>query len=239
MNEKAKGGKPVYGAAVGILVLQARFPRIVGDVGNAETWPFSVHYKVIDGASPDRVVRHRAEGLLDAFIDGAHELVAMGADGITTTCGFLSPFQNDISAAVGVPVATSSLMQYGAVQALLPPGKRVGILTISKASLSAEHLSAAGVPLDAPVVGMDEQPGEFVRAILGDEPELDVIAAERDLLKAATALVRSCPETGAILLECTNMCPFSAAIAEATGLPVFDMVGFVTWFQGALRPRQY
>ena len=239
MNEKAKGGKSVYGSAVGILVLQARFPRIVGDVGNAETWPFAVHYKVIDGASPDRVVRHRAEGLLDAFIDGAHELVAMGADGVTTTCGFLSPFQNDISAAVGVPVATSSLMQYGAVQALLPPGKRVGILTISKASLSAEHLSAAGVPLDAPVVGMDEQPGEFVRAILGDEPELDVIAAERDLLKAATALVRSCPETGAILLECTNMCRFSAAIAEATGLPVFDMVGFVTWFQGALRPRQY
>ena len=46
----AKGGKAVYGAAVGILMLEARFPRIPGDVGNAATWPFPVLYKVIRGA---------------------------------------------------------------------------------------------------------------------------------------------------------------------------------------------
>ena len=67
----AKGGKAVYGAAVGILMLQARFPRIPGDVGHAQTWPFPVHYKVVAGASPDRVVRHRAAGLLDAFVAAA------------------------------------------------------------------------------------------------------------------------------------------------------------------------
>ena len=43
----AKGGKAVYGAAVGIVMLEARFPRIPGDVGNAATWPFPVLYKVI------------------------------------------------------------------------------------------------------------------------------------------------------------------------------------------------
>jgi hypothetical protein len=55
-----KGGKAVYGAAVGILMLEARFPRIPGDVGNATTWPFPVLYKVVRGASPDRVVHERA-----------------------------------------------------------------------------------------------------------------------------------------------------------------------------------
>ena len=32
-----QGGKNVYGAAVGILMLGTRFPRIDGDIGNAGT----------------------------------------------------------------------------------------------------------------------------------------------------------------------------------------------------------
>lgn len=67
----AEGGKAVYGASVGILMLEAQFPRIPGDMGNALTWPFLVLYKVVPGASPERVVRHEAEGLLGPFLDGA------------------------------------------------------------------------------------------------------------------------------------------------------------------------
>ena len=53
----------------------------------------------------------RAEGLLPAFLDAAGELVQLGADAITTNCGFLSLFQAELAARVKVPVATSSLMQ--------------------------------------------------------------------------------------------------------------------------------
>ena len=49
-NDEAIGGKAVYGASIGILMLEARFPRIVGDMGNAHTWPFPVCYKVVKGA---------------------------------------------------------------------------------------------------------------------------------------------------------------------------------------------
>jgi hypothetical protein len=38
----ARGGKAIYGAPLGILMLEARFPRIPGDMGNATTWPFPV-----------------------------------------------------------------------------------------------------------------------------------------------------------------------------------------------------
>src|ERR1700756_2103097 len=105
------GGKSLYGARVGILMLETRFPRIPGDMGNAGTWPFPVLYKVVPGASPYRVVCDKAAGLLDKFLDAAEELVRLGADGITTTCGFLSLYQRQIAAHVVVPVATSSLMQ--------------------------------------------------------------------------------------------------------------------------------
>ncbi len=235
---RIRGGRAVYGAAVGILMLEARFPRIPGDMGNALTWPFPVHYRVVRGASPERVVRRRAEGLLPAFLEAARELVAIGCDGITTNCGFLAIFQKEIAAAVGVPVATSSLMQAAAIEALLPPGRRVGILTISAESLTSEHLRAARVPEGTPVMGT-EGGREFTRAILGDRPELDPAAAEADLLEAAERLCARHPEVGAILLECTNMCPYARAIAEHTGRPVFDMVGFVGWFQNGLRPRRF
>jgi len=29
------------------------------------------------------------------------------------------------------------------------------------------------------------------------------------------------------------------ALREQTGLPIFDMVSFVTWFQGGLLPRRW
>src|SRR2546427_8689604 len=106
-NRIARGGKAIYGARLGILMLEARFPRIPGDMGNALTWPFPVLYKVVKGASPQRVVREQAAGLLEAFLAGAAELVELGADGITTNCGFLSLYQDDIARHVAVPVATS------------------------------------------------------------------------------------------------------------------------------------
>ncbi|MDJ0824212.1 MAG: aspartate/glutamate racemase family protein [Rhodobacter sp.] len=235
---KAQGGKAIYGASVGILMLEARFPRIPGDMGNALTWPFPVLYKVVRAASPERVVRRRAEGLLPAFLDAARDLVADGADGITTNCGFLSLYQDDLAQAVGVPVAASSLMQVRLVDAILPPGKRAGILTISGSSLTADHLVRAGVPADTPV-GSTEEGREFTRTILDDAPEMDVAAARADNVEAARALATAHPEIGALVLECTNMIPYAADIRAATDLPVFTMASFVAWFQSGLRPPAY
>ncbi len=235
---KVSGGKAIYGAALGILMLDARFPRIPGDMGNATTWPFPVHYKIVKGASPDRVVRQRADGLLAAFIDAARELVAEGVDGITTNCGFLSLFQDELAAAVQVPVATSSLMQVGLVNATLPPGKRAGILTISASTLTEEHLAAAGVPKDTPI-GTTEGGREFSAAILGNALEMDVDAARRDNVDAAAALLTTNSDIGALVLECTNMTPYAADIREVVGCPVFTAESFVSWFQSGLDPRRY
>jgi len=232
------GGKSVYGASVGILMLEARFPRILGDIGNALTWPFPVQYRVVSGASPDRVVRHRAEGMIEAFVGAARDLVATGVDGITTNCGFLSLIQDQVAAAVSVPVATSSLMQVPMVQTLLPPGQRVGLLTISEATLTKDHLQAAHVPLETPVVGTDSG-REFTRAILDNTPEIDFAACRQDLLDAAERLVTEHERIGAIILECTNMVPYAADIRKYTGIPVYSIYSFVTWFQSGLMPRRF
>ncbi|MGI9391595.1 MAG: aspartate/glutamate racemase family protein [Boseongicola sp.] len=235
---KAIGGKAIYGASVGILMLDAKFPRIPGDMGNATTWPFPVHYKIVKGASPDRVVRQSAEGLLGVFIDAAKELVAEGVDGITTNCGFLSLFQEELARAVQVPVATSSLMQVGLVNATLPPNKRAGILTISGSTLTKKHLAAAGVPEDTPI-GSTEDGQEFTETILGDALELDIEAARSDNVVAAKSLMESNSDIGALVLECTNMTPYAADIQETICCPVFTVESFVSWFHSGLVPRRY
>lgn len=235
---RTTGGKTVFGASVGILMLETQFPRIPGDMGNAATWPFPVHYRVVRGATPDGVVRGNPTALRDAFINAGRDLVAMGCDGLTTNCGFLSVFQSDLAAAVDVPVATSSLMQVPMVAAMLPPGRRVGVLTISAATLTDTHLAAAGVPVDTPVCGTDPN-GHFTNSILDDNPEIDFARCREENLAAAHALISAHPNIGAIVLECTNMVPYAADIRKLTGLPVFSIESFVAWFQAGLMPRRY
>lgn len=234
------GGKPVYGAVLGILMLEARFPRINGDIGNATTWPFPVQYKVVKGATPDKVVRNDPMVLLDSFIEGAMELVELGCDGITTNCGFLALTQERISEAVSVPVATSSLMQIPMVQTLLPLGKKVAVLTISKSTLTPEHLEAAGVtnPNDVPIFGTDGGQ-EFTTGILDDHESVNFDLCRLDMLNAARAIVQSDRNIGAIVLECTNMTPYAYDVRKATGLPVFSIYSFLKWFHESLVPDRF
>ena len=234
----AHGGKAVYGARLGILMLEARFPRIPGDMGHAGTWPFPVLYKVVKGASPQRVVAERAEGLLPNFVEAAKELESLGADGITTNCGFLALYQKELATAVTVPVATSSLMQVPMIQSALPAGKRVGVITVSAANLTRDHLAAIGLDPSLPVVGTDGG-REFTRVLIGNELTLDVAAAEQDILDAGDALLRKHSGIGAILLECTNMVPYARALRDRLGIPVYDIYSFMLWFHAGLAPRDF
>lgn len=238
MKTVVQGGKSVYGASVGILMLEARFPRIPGDMGNATTWPFPVHYRVVRDASPERVVTQKARGLLGRFIDAGQDLVRHGADGITTNCGFLSIYQPELASALGVPVATSSLMQVPLVQATLPPGKRVGVLTISAETMTPEHLTRIGVDATTPVGGVDPA-GEFFTKIIGNAPDLDVEKCRAENVAGALALQQAHPDLGAIVLECTNMIPYAADVRRATGLPTYSILSFITWFQSSLVPRRF
>ena len=183
-------------------------------------------------------MREQGAGLDYAFADAARELVQIGADGVGTSCGFLSLFQSKLAAAAGVPVATSSLMQVPWVQRTLPPGKRVGVITISSGNLTPAHFEAVGAPLDTPMIGT-EGGTEFTKSITGGSHTLDVEASRDDIVAAGQELIRRHPEIGALVLECTNMGPYPQDLNLALGVPVFDIVSLLTWFHAGLRPRRF
>lgn len=214
--------------SLGILMLDTAFPRIPGDVGNPATWPFPVRIKMVRDASPQRVVRERAAGLLDAFAAAGLELAAEGAAAIITTCGFLALHQRELAARLPVPFASSSLLQLQTLARTLPAGRRPGVITIEADALTHAHLVAVGADPETPIVGVDPQ-GEFAGTFLGNRPTLDVAAAEREVLAAGEQLVARHPDVGAVVLECANMPPYAAALRARLGLPVHDMVDLGRW----------
>ncbi|MDM0055334.1 aspartate/glutamate racemase family protein [Variovorax fucosicus] len=203
---------------LGVLMLDTRFPRPPGDIGNPETFRrngIPVRFHVVRGASPRRIVKEADPALLQPFVDAALSLVEEGAAMITTSCGFLAAYQETLAQAVPVPVVTSSLLQ-------CKDFARPGIVTFDAGSLSAGILRAAGVPEATPLQGV--QPGcEFHRRILNNEERMDLVEAGRNVVDAARRLVNLFPSVEDILLECTNMPPYREAIARATGRHVHDI----------------
>ncbi|HEV8439369.1 MAG TPA: aspartate/glutamate racemase family protein [Methylomirabilota bacterium] len=230
------GGANLYGFSVGILVLDTRFPRIPGDIGNAATFDFPVRYHRVAGATSEAVVRGRQRELLPLFVEGARLLEREGVRAISTSCGFLAKFQDELAASVSIPVFTSSLMLVPLVHRMLPPDRAVGVMTVDASSLGREHLTCAGVTAAMRVVvaGLETEK-EFTRVLLEDLPALDVEAARQEHVAVARRMLAQHPEIGAIVLECTNMPPYRADVQAATGLPVFDITTLVRMVHDAVK----
>ncbi len=200
-------------------MLDTRFPRLVGDIGNPASFAIPVRHRVVVGASPQRVVREGDPSLLQPFIDAARQLVDDGACAITTSCGFLVQFQAALQAALPVPVWTSSLLK-------LPELQAPGIVTVDVLSLGAAHLHAAGADAAVPVVGLAPA-GHLQRALLEDLAHIDLKQAEADVVDAAQRLVARWPAVREIVFECTNMPPYAKAVARATRRPVHHIISLL------------
>jgi Asp/Glu/Hydantoin racemase len=206
---------------LGIVMLDTQFPRPLGDIGNASTFDVPTHGEILRNAWPNTVVLSagslRQAGIVPAFQGVVRKLDRLGARAITTSCGFLVLLQKDLQMVTKLPVVTSSLML---LPKLLQTQRRVGVLTISAGHLGKEYLRCAGVPKDrlADVVVQGVAPGtEFVTRILGNQAQMDLAQAERDVVAAAVALKARAPDVQTVVLECTNMPPYIAAIEAATG----------------------
>ncbi len=217
---------------LGVLMLDTRFTRFAGDIGNPESYREPVLFEVVRGATVDKVVPAQAPPLIEDFVKAGERLIARGADAITTGCGFLVLNQQDLAARLPVPVATSSLLLIPSLMTLLPAGKRLGVLTFSARDLTPAHFVAAGAPPDTPVEGV-QQDGVFQKAIYERPCDDSVSAREAEVVAAARRLLARHDDIGAILFECTNFPPHRAAVRSATGLPVYDVFTLI----GMLRAK--
>ena len=121
---------------------------------------------------------------------------------------------------------------------MLPNGKSVGVITFNAAGLGPKLIAAAGAPADTPVAGLDPS-SAMVQDILGRGPATTTEDRERTSLDAAIDLKRRTPNLGAVVVECTNVAPYSGAIVRRLGVPVYDTITLVEWLATGVRPRTY
>jgi hypothetical protein len=223
-------------------MIEGRFPRPSGAIGNASSFPFPVMHHVVKGFSGSRTVRDLGsldpttkefQDAVQPWIDGARYLEDQGCRAITTSCGFAALFQRHLLEAVDIPVFASSLMLVPFISATLQRNKRVGVITAEASSLSSRHLEAVSIdPSAVYIVGMEGCP-EFSATAWEDRTTLDFPAAENEAVEVAKRLVAGRPDIGAVLLECSLLPPYAAAIQAEIGLPVFDFTHMVTLVHSA------
>ncbi len=234
MEKIVYGGKNVYGYDIGILMLDSKFPRIRGDVGNAKTWDFPVLYKTVVGGTPKKVVLELTEDDIEPFILAAKELEQAGVKAITTSCGFLALFQKQLANAVNIPVFTSALLMVPFVKRFIGENRKIGILTANSKTLSDAHLRAVGIRKEDVVIKGLEDKEVFTDFTVQNWDRVDTEKCRAELLEATEELLHENDDIGAMVLECTNMPPYTKDIQQVVGMPVFDIVTLVNFVHSGI-----
>jgi hypothetical protein len=88
------------------------------------------------------------------------------------------------------------------------------------------------------VRGMEDEP-HFKKAILDEDSDLDSDRITAETIAVVKKMVKDHPDMGAIILECSMLPPYSKAVQEATGLPVFDFINMIDYVQRGTHARSY
>jgi len=232
-------GQVSAGEAIGILLLETSVPFIPGDVANATTYGFPVRFQKVKGFSVRRALS-KDPSVYEALRRAAGDLVSQGVRAVTGDCGFMGIHQKKLAHELGVPVFLSSLLQIPFISTIIGEAAKVGIITADSKSLNADLLSAVGVtdPKNLVVGGLQDSP-EFYRFAIEETGSLDAAAVEQEVVTVARNMVTDNPQVRALLLECSLLPPYAAAVQAAVNLPVFDYITMINYVFEAVVKRQY
>ncbi|MCV2865173.1 aspartate/glutamate racemase family protein [Defluviimonas sp. WL0075] len=240
MIYKAQKGRDIYGAPVGIIVMDCAIPYPPGTPGNPSSFGFPVLYEVVRGATMDSLIYTPDSRLAEPFLEAGRRLVAQGVRAVFGNCGFMVLFQERMAAALPVPVFMSSLLQLPLAARGLAPGQSVGIISASAASLTERHMEIAlgGAEVAFHITGLENRPA-FKAAVHDQSGALDFEAVEAEVVAAARDLIAAHPKIGTLLFECTDLPPYAHAVQQATGLPVFDISTLIGFGAASVMRRRF
>lgn len=204
--------------------------QMPGNSTNLDSYPFPVKLVEVKGAGVETVITNPSKKLLADMIELSKKLVEEeGIEAISASCGFNAIFQEEMAAALDVPVFLSSLLQVPFVQTIVGKNKAVGIVTAKKDSLTKEHLRQCGIGDDVKtvVIGLEKNP-EWNKLFDGSNAEADMAGVEKEIVGTVKNEVAEHPEIGAIVLECTDLPPFAQTLRKELGMPVFDFNSMIS-----------
>ncbi len=212
---------------IGVLKLNTHFPRPLGDIGNPDSFRYPVVYQTVTSAIPANITiaEDLPASLQKEFSLAAIRLIDQNVSIITTSCGFLTTMQRQLSALSDTPVICSSLCLLPLLTTIHGGSVNLGVLTFNRETLSEKHL---GHESSVCVEGLLPQ-DSLRQVIIQDSAELNQVSAQKEVLASCDRLLTLRPDLQAIVLECTNLSPYKNAIKEHSGIAVYDIVDAVHW----------
>lgn len=232
-------GQNIAGYSIGILYIEhVWYPMVPGNIVNAYTFDFPVRLKAVDGLDILRLFKAE-KSVLDDLIKAGKQLEKEGVRAISAACGFFGNFQKELSEALDVPVAISSLIQIPWIAAIIKPNQKIGVLTADKSSLTDKLLQNCGIVNKEQLIIEDLRHEPEFSCILEGRGEFDNSIVEQEVVAKSMEIIKKAPDTGAILLECSDMPPYAAAIQKAVKLPVFDFTTLIKWLHNSVAQKPY
>lgn len=233
-------GQLVSGYTVGIMLLDVHYPIMPGNVVNAYTYDFPVRHMWVPGANQARM-HSGDETLIPELIKTAKQLEIEGCRAVCGACGYFGHFQEKIADAVDIPIYLSSVVQVPWIRVGLKRNQKIGILCADGHNLTESLFKACGVSKEdfdrCCVVSAGHLP-EF-SAVMERRGHFDNGIVTKELVELSKQLVKDNPDIGAILLECSDMPPYAAAIQWELNLPIFDFITMIKFVQSAVAHKPY
>lgn len=236
VDVRQKKGQVTAAGSIGILCLENIWiPVLPGNVMNGYSYDFPVQYQFVKGLDNKMIFAGLPE-VYDGILVACAELKKYGARAITGACGFFGHYHSRLAAELDIPVALSSLVQLPWIAAMLRPNEKIAVLTANEESCTPQLLKNCNVPDNVAerviIRGLGKEP-EF-SVIIDDTGQFNNAGIKKEMVGKAMEIVGQYPETGAFLLECTEMPPYAHLIQAATQRPVFDFITMLNWVNSGM-----
>lgn len=197
---------------------------LAGDVGSTDSFEYPVFYRAVPGLTFEvcqsgvmtpEIKEHFKEAI--RYLDQDKQVSV-----ITSDCGFFMWFQKEARQYTAKP----------AIHAALGTDGKIAIFSANSESLQPMHDTVAremGVDWNADcyvLVGCQDVEG--FEAVATGEP-VDLGKVTPGIVKKAVEVTKT-KNIHAILMECTQLPPFSDDVRAATGLPVYDAIVCADFF---------
>lgn len=233
-------GQLIAGNTIGIMVQDVHYPLVPGNVVNGDTYAYPVQFAIVPGANQARM--HTGDStLLPALVDTAKQLELQGCRAICGACGYFGHFQKRVADRVDIPVYLSSIVQIPWIRVGLKAGQKIGILCADRQNLTKVLFDACGVPETDQAICCIAGAGHLPEfsALLERRGHFDNGLLRQELIDLAKDLVIKNPDIGALLLECSDMPPYSAAIQRELRLPVYDFITMINYVHAVVAHKPY
>lgn len=222
---------------VGILMLDGKMADVPGCMACEATFGYPVRRFVVPGALAPRTPEDAREMASD-YVSAASELERQGVSVITANCGLMALLQQQVAAAVRVPVVLSSLVAVPTVARMIGPERRVGILTFYADAVQEHNFTACGwssseFPVTVAGVSQHESWRTFLESKEAGEPLYTRL--RDDLLGTIVELLEREPDVGALVSECTMLPAALEDLRPLVSVPIYDILTVLDWASSGFR----